>query len=532
MKRQDGIWQLFIPGLSEYEPYKYALLAENGDILYRADPYAFHCETRPGTCSKLFDISHYCWRDEHWFAFRNAHPLSESPFHLYEVHLGSWRRTGQDEPLSYTTLASFLIPYVKEMGYTGVVFMPLLEHQEDSSYGYAPDSWFAPTSRFGTPTDLMHLVDELHQAGVSVFMDWPCAFFSVNEHGLSHFDGSPLFEPPHCHNGVHHPFDFTRAYVRDFLLTSALFWLEQYHLDGLRICGVPDSAHPCTNAFFHDLHQQEQERCPGSLLLTDTPRLAADLTCAQGWVDDVLTSIPSPDASSEVLPPMVAVYPAPAHSILALDHRLLEPRGGSLVAAMPGNQREKMALSRLVHMLLLSFPGKKLSFMSNEFGQERRWDYRHSLDWHLLHYEIYHRQQAFFRDANALYLTRAPLWQRDDEAEGFSLLPNPALNRKNLLVIYRYSRLDSLFVVFNFSTAAVRHIRIGVERTGYYRVLLNSDACIYGGDGRGSYDCIPAEAVPLDGMPCSVQLDIAPVSGVMMAFDRPPEVPPTLLSPC
>lgn len=528
MQCRNGIWSVFLPYLREYDVYQFAIRTRNGDILYKSDPYAFHSETHPGACSKLYDIANYRWHDQNWFAFRAKRSLDVSPFHLYEVHLGSWRRTGQDEVLPYRMIAKFLIPYVKEMGFTGVLLMPVLEHEQDSSYGYRPDSWYAPTSRFGPPKDFMYLVDELHSAGVAVLMDWPCAAFPMNEYGLASFDGSSLFEaaPPNGKGQL--PFDFSSPFAWRFLLDSALFWLEQYHLDGLRVCGVPRDCPPSLQDFLQTLLDRTREAAPGRAILLDSASPLCGLSCDRDWVDGLLHTFTSTRQDSA---PALPARPARTGSMLALDHRALLPRGGSLVAAMTGALPERLAKARLLHLLLLAYPGKKVTFMSSEFGQENGWNYHHSLDWHLLHYEPYHSQQAFFRDANMLYLSRPALWQLDNSPEGFRWLLPPA-SGQGVAALRRSGPDGSLFFLFNLSGDSPHTLRFGVERPGYYRILLNSDGCCYGGKGLGSYDRLSADPIPEGRFPCSLLLEVPPLGGIAVAFDAPPEPHPVLISPC
>lgn len=524
MTLRQGVWQCFIPGLREYDTYKFAIHTPSGDILYRADPYAYHSETPPGECSKLFDLSHYSWQDQTWFAYCARRPRQQ-PLHLYEVHLGSWRRTGEGAFLSYTALARYLIPYVKSMGFTGVALMPLMEHPTDRDLGYTPDSWFCPTSRFGTPTDFMHLVDELHCAGISVVMDFPTGCFSGSVYGLSKFDGETLFEAGEGSRQL----NYSSAHVRQFLLDAAHFWLTEYHLDGLRVShNFPDS--PAERRFLRELARLTQGLSPARLLLADGRLTGRELVTQERWLARLMDAIPASGTIGSC--PSSVIRPAPKGSLLALDHHLLAHRGGALTAAMTGDLGAKLSRARLLHLLLLSYPGKKMTFMGSELGQDRPWNPDYSLDWHLLHYEPYACQQAFFRAANLLYLTCRPLWACDNPADSFSLLLRPFRGRANLLVLSRQAEGETVYAIFNFSDAAVRHLRIGVNRPGFYRVLINSDGCCYGGQGRGSYGCWSSEDVPADGFPCSMQLEVPPIGGVLLAFDAPPPPVPVLVSPC
>lgn len=361
-------------------------------------------------------------------------------------------------------------------------------------------------------------------------MDWPCAAFPVNEYGLASFDGSSLFEAPLPSRAGQLPFDFSSPFARHFLLDSALFWLDQYHLDGLRVCGVPKNCPPSLQDFFQTLLDRTRETAPGRIILLDRASPLCSLSCDQAWVDGLLHTFTS-TSCRQGNSPAIPARPARTGSMLALDHRSLLPRGGSLISAMTGELSERLSKARLLHLLLLAYPGKKITFMSSEFGQENGWDFHHSLDWHLLHYDPYHLQQAFFRDANMLYLSHSALWQLDNSPEGFRWLLPPT-SGQDVAALRRSGPDGSLFLLFNLSKEGPRMFRLGVERPGYYRVLLNSDGCCYGGKGLGSYDRLSAGPAPEGSSPCSLLLEVPPLGGIVVAFDAPPEPHPVLISPC
>ncbi|MCD8085431.1 MAG: alpha amylase C-terminal domain-containing protein [Clostridiales bacterium] len=523
----EGVWQTFLPYLREYDTYKYALRTQEGDILYKSDPYAFHNDTPPDNCSKLYDGTGYRWSDDSWFAFRREKQLGRSPLNCYEVHLGSWRRTGMGEVLSYRTVTGYLVPYVKTMGYTAVIFMPLMEHQEDGSFGYLPDSWFAPTSRFGPPQDFMHLIDELHRAGVGVFMDWPCGSFPVNEHGLAGFDGSALYETEAelDQEGVR-AFDFSKPLVRRVLMDSALFWLEHYHLDGLRVCGTSVMQTAEAHAFLQELVQRTRRDAPervitlGKVIVTDSASTSGNLCLNRGWGDHLLSSFYQNSDAGRL-----------ASGIFSPLHACIPPLGTEFTETISHlitdgeSQSTRLAAARLCHLLLLAYPGKKLTFMGTEFGQEKPWDYRYSLDWHLLHYDAYHRQQRFFREANLLYLSQPAFWERDNDPEGYqTLIRYDELQKASAL--RRVGMEGSLLVVLNFSKRKTFRCSLQVEGPGTYRVLLNTDDAAYGGQGQGSSGMLTAAEAERG---YHLPLEVPPVGGLVVAFEGPPEPSPILL---
>lgn len=531
MAESGGRFSAFLPGLREYDTYKFAIRLADGSLRYMADPCAFHSETPPDGCSKLYDLRRYVWQDQHWFRWCARHPLGSQPLHLYEVHLGSWRRTGEGRYLPYRVIAQYLVPYVKEMGFTGVLLLPVLEHADAASLGYAADGWFAPTSRFGAPADFMYLVDQLHCAGVSVFMDFPTERFSAVEYGLSAPDGIPPRKRVGYESsaaGGSCPFSLADDRVRRYLFTAAQFWLAEYHLDGLRL-RHSDAQQPSASRLFRAISRAAQELSPPRLILSDGRRTGGALVTAEGWVGGLLDAVSH--AGEGEASPVPTLRPAPRYSVLPLDHTVLAARGGSLVNAFSGSFDARLARARLAHLLLLSFPGKKLTFMGTEFGQDRRWHPEYSLDWHQLHYSSFSCQQAFFRDANLLYLREAALSASDDPDGSFSVLPS-LRGQSGLLAFRRQGGGKTIFAVFSFSGAAVRRVRIGVNRQGCYRVLLNSDGCCYGGQGRGSFGRWESEDVSADGCPFSLRLEVPPLGGVLLAFDDAPVYSPVPVSPC
>ncbi|MGI6256440.1 MAG: 1,4-alpha-glucan branching protein GlgB, partial [Acutalibacter sp.] len=454
-----GVWEGFVPGLKQYDTYKYAVHTKDGRVLAKADPYAFHAETRPGTGSKIYDLEGYQWGDANWMKYRASHPVYQNPLNIYEVHLGSWRRTGDDQPLSYQDIARYLVPYVKELGFTHVELLPVTEHPLDASWGYQCTGYFAATSRFGTPHDLMYLIDQLHQAGIGVILDWVPAHFPKDAFGLYEFDGTPCYEYADARKGEHadwgtRVFDYGRPEVRSFLFSSALFWLEQYHIDGLRVDAVASmlyldygrqggewvpniyGGHENLEAveFLQQLNGHIFLAKPDVLMIAeestawplvshpvDQGGLGFNLKWNMGWMNDILHYIKLDPYFRQFNHKDITfslMYAFSENFVLPLSHDEVVHMKGSLLNKMPGTDEEKYAGVRAFYTYMLAHPGKKLLMMGSEFGQWNEWHYEHSLDWHLLDQQdedgARHRAlHAFFKAANAFYLAHREFWELD-----------------------------------------------------------------------------------------------------------------------
>ena len=563
---RGGVWEGFVPGLKRYDSYKYAIHTKDGRLLAKSDPFAFHAETRPGNASKLYDLSGYQWGDENWLKWRRENPVYEKPLNIYEVHLGSWRRTGDDKLLSYRDIAAYLVPYVKEMGFTHVELMPVTEHPLDASWGYQCTGYFAATSRFGTPHDFMYLVDQLHQAGIGVLLDWVPAHVPKDAFGLYEFDGTPCYEYADPRKGEHadwgtRVFDYGRNEVRSFLYSSAMFWLEQYHIDGLRVDAVasmlyldysreegqwvPNQYGGKENLeaieFLRELNTKIFLDHPDVLMVAeestswplvthpvDQGGLGFNLKWNMGWMNDITHYMKLDPYFRQFNHKDITfslMYAFSENFVLPLSHDEVVHMKGSFLNKMPGTEAEKFAGVRVFYTYMLTHPGKKLLMMGSEFGQWNEWHFEHSLDWHLLNpeadYAAPHIQlQNFFKTANAFYLSHGELWEQDFSWQGFQWLCADDA-QANCAAFLRWSKAGRfLAVLCNFSPVHRDGYRIGVPVPGRYEVLLNTDAGIFGGTGLGDKEPLKSEYISCHGQEQSVAVDLPPMSAVILACTK------------
>lgn len=558
---EGGIWELFIPDLQMYDTYKYAIHHHDGSMSAKADPYAFHAETRPGTASKLYDLSGYQWGDTPWLKRRAKYPPYHNPMNIYECHLGSWRRTAEGEFLSYRDVANYLVPYVKELGFTHVELLPITEFPFDGSWGYQCTGYFAATSRFGTPHDLMYLIDQLHQAGVGVILDWVPAHFPRDAFGLYHFDGTPTYEYGDSRGenagwGTN-VFDLGRNEVRSFLFSSALYWLELFHIDGLRVDAVSsvlylDYGREGGNwipnihggrenleavSFFQQLNTMVFSTIPNVLMIAeestsfpkvthpvDVGGLGFNFKWNMGWMNDICHYLKMDPFfrqhhHSDIT--FSLVYAFTENYILPISHDEVVHMKGSLFGKMPGDDFQRFAGVRNFYSYMMTHPGKKLTFMGAELGQWNEWHYEHSLDWHLLNYEPNQKIQAFYRRANALYLAQPALWEQDSSWEGFQWL-SANDNTANTVAFIRWdtAKKAPVVVVCNFSPLTRNGYRVGLPFAGTYGELLNSDDIAYGGSGNINPEPIKSEQIHCHGQAQSMVINLAPMSSVVFRCTR------------
>ncbi|MDR1735369.1 MAG: 1,4-alpha-glucan branching protein GlgB [Oscillospiraceae bacterium] len=549
-----GVWELFIPGLGEFESYKYAVRTPYGTVNEKADPYAFHAETRPKTASKTFDISGYEWGDGEYMAGRAD--VYSKPVNIYELHLGSWKRGEGNRELSYLETAESLVGYVSDMGYTHIELMPVMEHPLDASWGYQVTGHFAPTSRFGTPKEFMRFVDLCHQAGIGVILDWVPAHFPKDGFGLISFDGSCCYEYSDPSRREQKDwgtlmFDYGRNEVRSFLMSSAMFWLDMYHADGLRVDAVasmlyldyarqgsyvPNIYGGRENleavSFFRKLNEQIYAAFPHTLMIAEESTawpmvtkpaylggLGFNFKWSMGWMNDTLHYMkldPIYRQHSHTDLTFSMMYAFSENYILPISHDEVVHGKCSLIEKMPGYYPDKFAGVRAYLSYMIAHPGKKLTFMGTEFGQFIEWNEAQSLDWHLKEYEMHAKLSNYVRTLNRFYLAHPELWENDQDWGGFSWIVSGDY-QGNTLAFSRYDRHGKEIVcVFNFSPVARNGYRVGASEPGTYRELLNSNAGEFGGWGHvNNYDMHTTPGI-CDGREQSFMMDLPPYSAVFL----------------
>lgn len=554
MEKQGGtgVWTLFIPGLDEGVLYKYEITAPGGRRLLKADPFAFFSELRPGTASIVCCLDGYAWNDDEWLAKRRESLAHDKPMLIYEVHLGSWKRRQHDAYYSYRDYADELVDYVSEMGFTHLELLPLMEHPFDGSWGYQITGYYAPTSRYGRPHDLMYLIDKCHQTGIAVILDWVPGHFCKDAHGLAAFDGSALFEQEEHVEWGTLKFDFSRKEVWSFLISNALFWLDLYHVDGLRVDGVtsmlrldygrtagqwqPNVLGGAENleaaAFLQELNKTVFCHHPHALMIaeesTDRPfvsRPAADgglgfnYKWNMGWMNDTLhyMQVPFPDrCHCHNRLTFSLVYAFSENFILPFSHDEVVHGKKSLLDRMPGDYAQKFAGLRLLYLYQICHPGKKLLFMGGEIGQFIEWRYDSALEWFLLDYEMHRLLKAYVRELNHFYVTEAPLWQIDQDWNGFEWID--VHNSKQSILVFVRRALDPkdyLIVLVNCLPVSYEGFRVGVPEKGVFHEAFNSDALAFGGSGFGNAIPVKTEPICWHGQPHSIIIKIPPLGGVI-----------------
>ena len=551
-----GLWELFIPEIPEGANYKYEIRPRDQNASFlKADPYAFAAELRPKTASIVRDLSRYQWGDAAWMEARTTRDPLSAPLTIYEVHLGSWMRVPEEGGrwLTYGELADKLVRYVKHMGYTHVELMPITEHPFDGSWGYQATGYFAPTSRYGSPEDFMAFVDACHQAGIGVILDWAPAHFPDDAHGLAWFDGTQLYDHADPRLGYHPEwrsriFNFGRVEVKNFLLNSALFWFDKYHLDALRVDAVasmlyldysrkpgewvPNRFGGNENleavAFLKEFNEVVHREYPGILTIAEestawpgvsrptyTGGLGFSLKWNMGWMHDTLeyfTLDPIHRKYHQNKTTFGLVYAFTENFVLVLSHDEVVHGKRALLDKMPGDDWQRFANLRALFGYLYGHPGKKVLFMGGEFGQWWEWNHDASLQWHLCQYEPHLAMQRYVRDLNRLYREEAALHQVDFDSSGFQWIDFGDAEQ-SMVAFVRRAKDASRFVVCvcNFTPVPRHGYRIGVPVAGSYRELLNSDAAVYGGSNIGNLGEVHAEATPSHGLPFSLSLTLPPL---------------------
>ncbi len=557
---KTGVWQVFIPGLREYDLYKYCVTTPDDEMVFKADPMAFHAETRPGNCSKLYELSGYAWGDARWERQKHHQSPVNLPMNIYEVHAGSWRVHPDGNPYSYRDLAKHLIPYVVDMGYTHIELMPLTEYPFDGSWGYQVTGYFAPTSRYGSPHDFMYLIDACHAAGIGVIMDWVPAHFPKDEFGLYRFDGTPCYEDPNPRRAEHREwgtmvFDFGRPEVQCFLISSALFWLNMYHIDGLRFDAVasmlyldynrqPGEWEPNTRGgresleaidFLRKVNSVAFKRHPGIAMIAEEstawPLVSAPVSNGglgfnfkwnMGWMNDMMDYMrtdPLFRGGSHGKVTFSFFYAFSENFVLPISHDEVVHGKGSLIGKMPGSYAEKFAEMRVFLGYMMAHPGKKLLFMGSEFGQFSEWSEARELDWNLLDFETHRKLQTYTRALNHLYRKYPALYKRDYSWEGFAWIV-PDDNTQNIVVFLRKdAEGGALVAVCNFAPVERRDYKFGVPAPGQYREVLNSDDALYGGGGLAN-GLLRAHKGGMHGFAQHLNLTVPPLSCIILRVPK------------
>ncbi|MGE5238628.1 MAG: 1,4-alpha-glucan branching protein GlgB [Chloroflexota bacterium] len=551
----SGVWEGFVPGVGSGAAYKYHIRSRHhGYSVDKSDPFAFRAQTPPRTASLVWDLS-YDWGDGEWISQREESDALRSPVSVYEVHLGSWRRVPEEGNrfLTYRESAHYLAEYVKEMGFTHVQFLPLMEHPFYGSWGYQTTSYFAPTSRYGTPQDLMYLVDHLHRQGIGVIFDWVPSHFPGDEHGLVYFDGTHLYEHADPRQGVHpewnsYIFNYGRKEVQSFLLSSALFWIERYHADAIRIDAVasmlyldyarkpgewvPNEYGGKENVeairFLKRLNEEVYRACPGVQTIaeesTDWPMVSRPVYMGglgfgmkwnMGWMHDTLEYFSKDPVYRKYDQNTLTFslwYAFNENFLLPLSHDEVVYGKGSLLGKMNGDEWQRNANLRLLIGYMYAHPGKKLLFMGGEIGQVREWHHDESIEWDVLDHPFHRGIQRWVQDLNRLYRAEAPLFERDFAAEGFEWIDFHDSENSVLSFLRKAESTDDLIlVVCNFTPVPRLNYRIGVPRGGVWEEVLNSDAKLYGGSGHGNFGGAEAVPVAAHGRYLSLSLTLPPL---------------------
>ena len=552
-----GVWEVFVEGVKQFCTYKYCIESEYGDRLMKADPYAFHAQTRPGQASVVYDIESYSWNDSEWFNKRKENNISSSPMNIYEIHAGSWRKYPDGNFFNYQKLADELIPYLKEMHYTHVQLMPIMEYPYDGSWGFQTTGYYAPTSRYGTPSDFMAFVDKLHGEGIGVFLDWVPSNFPTDDFGLARFDGSPLYESNDPKTSKRDSwgtclFNYARFEVTSFLVSCAMFWLDKYHIDGLRIGALSSMLYldygktegewepnkfggkenldavdfvKRLNTAVHMYHPdvmmfaEENTSWPKLTHKIEDGGLGFDFKWNMGWMNDMLHYMslnPMWRPFNHDSLTFSFYYAFSEKFLLPISHDEVSHGKGSLIKQMPGKYDEQFAGVRAFITYMYAHPGKKLVFMGTEIGQFDEWNHEEAIQWDLLEFEKHKKLRTFFKELNKFYLDCKPLYELDTVWKGFDWIHHDDYTNSVIAFKRTDKNGDEIVSVCNFQPIRRDEYCIGVPKYGLYDEVFNSDEERFGGSGVVNGNNIKTEVMKIHGFDQGLSLTLPPLSVIYL----------------
>ncbi len=562
---ESGIWELFLPAAAEGDKYKFHVTQCDGRVVDKTDPYGVYAEVRPNNASVLYPLKRYKWKDRRWMTARRKYDFRAAPMNIYEVHPGSWKRAEGNRFLSYTELAEQLIPYVKEMGYTHIEMLPVEEHPFDGSWGYQVTGYYAPTSRYGSPDEFKQFVDACHQNGISVILDWVPAHFPKDDFALARFDGTALYEHQDPRLGEHiqwgtYIFNYGRKEVANFLLANALYWMDIFHIDGLRVDAVasllrldfckeegqwlPNVYGGSENLeaieFLKHMNSVIAEREPGALMIAEDSTawpgvtkkveeggLGFSLKWNMGWMNDFLSYIKLDPIYRKYHQNKLTfgmAYHYAENFVLVLSHDEVVHTKSSMIGKMPGDVWQSFANLRLSYGFMMGHPGKKLLFMGGEFAQYSEWSEARSLDWHLLQYADHQEMQAYVKELNHLYAEESAFWAEDFDPNGFQWIECDDAE-SSIVSFVRRSQEKELVFLCNFTPVVHRGFSLGVPQEGVYHERLNSDAARFGGSDVINAVPLQSRAEPAGRCPFRVELDVPPLGMVILEREQPKKQP-------